>query len=164
MVSAPSDCAPIAETVRAGHGSGHRAALGTLQPMGTPTTKFPVVLEPGENFRWFGETPDGRRSSSWGLWVARNSPDVYLGHRALGGREGSVSTRRVGLLKSESSPRPRATSASSTRTSLMSGSSRVSVDIWMPGREGPSPFPGGRGPVRCGTFLAPRCGISRRRE
>ena len=43
------------------------------------------MLKRGQKFRWLGETPDGRRSSSWTAWVSKNSPDAYLANRALGG-------------------------------------------------------------------------------
>ncbi len=46
--------------------------------------EIPPILDPGQKFRWFAQTPDERRSSSWTTWTSRNSPDVYLANRALG--------------------------------------------------------------------------------
>ncbi len=68
-----------------GEGDGAGGPVAVTPEVTTPQSELPVTLEPGENYRWFGQTPDGRRSSSWAAWVARNSPDVYLVNRTLGG-------------------------------------------------------------------------------
>jgi len=47
--------------------------------------QIPIELAAGESVRWFGRTPDGRRSSSWSVKLARNTSDVYLMNRSLGG-------------------------------------------------------------------------------
>ena len=47
---------------------------------------LPMMIERGGEFRWRVVSPDGlRRSASWRVWTARNSPDIYVAQRHLAG-------------------------------------------------------------------------------
>ena len=54
--------------------------------MSTEQVALPIMVERGGEFRWRVQTPDGRRrSASWRIWSAKNSPDVYVAQRHLAG-------------------------------------------------------------------------------
>jgi hypothetical protein len=48
---------------------------------------LPMMVERGGEFRWRVQSSDGtRRSASWRIWTAKNSPDVYVAQRQLAGK------------------------------------------------------------------------------